>query len=161
MKKILLLVMVLGVAFASCKKDPTTDPDNTTNNNNNNTPTATFSLSAETVSGSGAASDNEIITKVTFTNNSTIEGGSDYVWRIANTNLPTGWQAAVCDNVQCWSPAKTDNTMSVNKDEAFDLKVHFYPDNIDGSGTVDILVYATSDSAGTVKTIVYSASTGK
>ncbi|MCH2045749.1 MAG: hypothetical protein MK212_16650 [Saprospiraceae bacterium] len=157
MKKILFLAMILGVAFASCKKDPVIDPEPEPEP----VVTATFSLSAETVSGSGSATDNEIITAVSFTNNSTIDGASEYVWEIDDTTLPTGWQASICDNVQCWSPDRTDNTISVNKDDSFDLKVHFYPNNIDGSGTVNVKVYATSDSAGTAKTIVYTASTGK
>lgn len=117
-----------------------------------------FSLSSTEATLTGASNDADISPKVTLTNDT--DEAVTLRWERID-NLPTGWEAATCDNVACHTPATTVRDMEVPaagaEGDSFDFKVSFYPNGETGTATAEVRIYDPVDSARTVQSVTFEA----
>lgn len=103
----------------------------------------------------GYADEADIVADVVISNNT--GQAINFKWvRTVNT-LPENWESLVCDNVTCWSPAKSSNFYELGAGENTIMNLHFKPYNTPGIGNVEVVVFAVEDSAATRTVITYQA----
>ena len=81
----------------------------------------------------------------------------NYTWRRVVNNIPTGWQSAICDPVQCYASFVNTESFTLAAGDSGILDGHFYVGGISGFGEMIVKIFETSDSAGTCETVVYQA----
>lgn len=116
---------------------------------------AQISFDKDSTFNEGASTDFEIVTKAQLTNSST-----DTAFRIIRYNYPNCdfRGSAFCDQLLCY-PETTDTAdVIIPKDQSFEMKVNFYPDNNEGCCQVKIYVLSLQD-GGNVDSCVFNAST--
>lgn len=79
------------------------------------------------------------------------------VWKRVGNKLAKGWNSSVCDKSACWDHKTTTKSFVLPVGKVEKLDVHFYPNNLIGSGQVEILVWVDDDSINTVTTLFYKA----
>lgn len=115
-----------------------------------------FSIEHDTMEISGPA-DVQDFTSHNFINN--ISGGDIVLrWQRIEHSLSSQWETLVCDNVVCWDSITSTKAIIIQAGKSSPLDVHFLPDNVIGSGLVEILVFDTADSANTVQSAIFKAS---
>lgn len=118
---------------------------------------AQLSLNKDTFIQTGFSDVYEIVANGTISNNSS--DSVDVVW-IRMENLPGNWGgSAVCDGKQCYLPnvSAAPVPFRIYANGQANLDVHFYPEDVPGSGEVILKAWVVGDSANTVITGVYKA----
>lgn len=72
---------------------------------------------------------------------------SMFTWKRITNDLPSAWQASVCDAITCWSPTVDRSSLIIVPGDSSILDPHFYLNNAAGSGHIQIAVWSGSDSA--------------
>jgi hypothetical protein len=103
----------------------------------------------------GAASDAELNAIVTVKNTSDEE--ITLYWVRQNVTVPTGWATAICDHNLCYPENVAEHDLILTAGQEIELKGVFYPNNVDGTGSYDLLIYDTVDRANTEATYSFSA----
>lgn len=67
-------------------------------------------------------------------------------WRINVIEITEGWQVAVCDVNQCYTPAVTEMTFNLGGGESGDMDVHVYPNGFEGAAIIEVDVFQSNDS---------------
>lgn len=77
-------------------------------------------------------------------------------WWVDKTNLPAGWQLAVCDAVQCHAPVVVSNTYTLfgNDTQAFYTQYNSF--DAVGTGSVILYHWEVADSANTVNACTWN-----
>lgn len=124
-------------------------------------PSALFSLSDTTKSGTGTdanpTTDPKLTSYVTNETSNTLE----LKWHRVNETATPGWDIYVCYGL-CYGPATITETHTLAANQANEpFEVHFTPNGNFGSGHTEILIFEPSDSAGTVRRIIYDYSVAK
>lgn len=148
LKSIGFFAIALSLFLTACEEEIEPTPE----------PAIQFSLSAMEATLTGRATDAEISPTVTFTNDS--DAPITLRWERTET-LPSGWEAATCDNVACHIPSVTVRDMEVpaagEEGSSFPLKVTFYPNTNRGTANANIRLYDPTDSARTVQVVSFEA----
>lgn len=81
--------------------------------------------------------------------------------RISNT-IATGWESAVCDNIQCHAATVDSSDFLLSKNDSFNFSFHFYPYDKAGVGSMEVYVYALDNASvntsGTYRTTIWKLS---
>lgn len=133
---------IIALTIASCGTDDTPAEPN-------------FSVTEINYTASGNASEPELIGKVSITNTSS--EAITLHWVRQNVVTPAGWATAVCDHIQCYPVEVDEKDLPLDAGATIELKMNFYPDGIDGTGTCDLVIYDTADRANTEVTHSFSA----
>lgn len=118
---------------------------------------AQFSLERLSYDVETYSEDFEIVLK-----NHVFNSGQDSIttaWlRVVNDYPAPKWTgSSVCDNINCAAPSVSGREMlPIAPGDSSLLDVHFLTNGYTGDGTVEILVWDVSDSAGSVQTISFS-----
>ncbi|MCW5909266.1 MAG: T9SS type A sorting domain-containing protein [Chitinophagales bacterium] len=84
-----------------------------------------------------------------------------FTWMMKGYTTPSpNWEVKLCDNNNCYDlllNAGPYESKSVGAGDTMDFKFQFSPHCINGTGTSDILVYITGDSAATAKLLHFKA----
>jgi len=112
-------------------------------------------VSPTPAAGNGLPSDLFIKVEsfVTNTTNNTL----NVRWERYNVQLPGGWDNAVCDKNGCYSPVVDTETFMIAPGAMEVMSIWFVPQNVSGTGSVELRIYDVADSTGTVVTNTYSA----
>ncbi|WP_020535988.1 T9SS type A sorting domain-containing protein [Lewinella cohaerens] len=100
-----------------------------------------------------AASDFEGIAHSTVTN--TADASRNFTWVRNVLEITDGWQTAVCDNVQCYFPTVGTENFVLDANTAGTMDIHAYPNGVDGSAVVEIVVTDSDDSSLTMSNLYY------
>lgn len=65
------------------------------------------------------------------------------------------WAVAVCDNVQCYSPPVGTEDFVLGANTGGTMDVHAYPNSVDGSAVVEIVVTDNDDASLTMSNLYY------
>ncbi len=84
----------------------------------------------------------------------------DCRWERINVNIPSGWQTAVCDKIRCHAAGIYTEEFTLDPGEVGNMSVWFSPNNIDGSGMVEVWVYDITDSLNVTVLNSYEAIAG-
>lgn len=76
-------------------------------------------------------------------------------WERVVIDIPTEWDAPICDNVLCWAPHISAKDFILAPNEEGDMKVSYRPNSTEGSAEVHILIYDPLDSMNTVQEHIY------
>jgi len=108
-----------------------------------------FIVSPSPVSVSGLPGDQFIdaSSKVINQTNETL----NLRWERIIIDIPTEWDAPICDNVLCWAPHIGAKDFTLAPNEEGDMKVSYRPNGTEGSSEVHILIYDPLDSLNTVQ----------
>ncbi len=140
-----MLLATTAAIFTAC--DETEEPE----------PVAAiqYSLSNDSASVDGRASSFELDAYLKFKNleNKTIS----IKWMRYDEVKPAAWEIATCDNVTCYAPIVTSQTITVNAMDSFDFKIVFRPGATAGTASAKVRFFDPADSARTVKVANYSA----
>lgn len=125
----------------------------------------TFSLNAQVLSGSPAVfiEQGNYLTEFEIVAHSFIKNNSDEAievkWERTKNEIPVGWNSLVCDPNNCWAPHifKNPDPLVIPANGEMLLDVHFQPFEIEGTGLVEICVWAVADSANVNIKMTYSA----
>jgi hypothetical protein len=140
----LALLAVVALTIASCSPD---EPDE---------PTAPkFTVTEINYTATANASEPELITKISIKNTSS--EAITLHWVRQNVVIPTGWATAVCDHIQCYPVEVDEKDLPLDAGATIELKMNFYPDGIDGTGTCDLVIYDKADQTNTTGTYSFSA----
>ncbi len=116
-----------------------------------------FSLSPNPeVTVEGLASDNLLKALSTVTN--TTNAPLTLRWVKYDENIPTGWDASVCDINTCYFPNITTADFTLPAGGSATMSVWFGVQGIDGMGDVKVAVFEPTDSMGTVQANHYFCS---
>lgn len=79
-------------------------------------------------------------------------------WKRTKNDLPEGWNSLICDPVNCWAPFIDSNPepLVIPANGAMLLDPHFQPNEIEGTGIVEICVWSIADSANVNVKMTYS-----
>lgn len=84
-----------------------------------------------------------------------------FTWMMKNYTTPSpNWEVKLCDNNNCYDlllNAGPYESKNVGAGDTMDFKFQFSPHCINGTGTADVLVYITGDSAATAKLLHFKA----
>lgn len=75
-----------------------------------------------------------------------VSGDTTFTWKRINNDLPTNWEAAICDNQTCWGTDVDRNVIFIREGDSSILDPHFYPSNTDGIGYNRVIVWRGNDS---------------
>lgn len=80
-------------------------------------------------------------------------------WMRVKNELPPNWKNRVCDPISCWKPSIFTNPQSliIPPNSSMLLDAHFQPNEIEGDGMVEILVWAVADSSNANIKMTYKA----
>lgn len=70
-----------------------------------------------------------------------------FTWIRIENDLETGWEASICDKINCWSPTLDSNSFILVPGDSSIMDPHFYPNNYEGCGNIKIMVWAGNDKA--------------
>lgn len=98
----------------------------------------------------------ELVAHSWVKNNDTVD--MEISWRRIENNLQTGWTAAICDYITCYSSDVDSGTFDLGAGDSAILDLHFYPDSTAGSGEAVLMVWE-GDNEGDADTITYNAQT--
>jgi hypothetical protein len=83
-------------------------------------------------------------------------------WVRKSNVLATGWESAVCDNIQCHAATVDSSDFLLSKNDSFSFSFHFYPYDKAGQGNMEVYVYAllnpSVNTSGTYKTTIWKLS---
>ncbi|MFK7947325.1 MAG: hypothetical protein AB8G11_07045 [Saprospiraceae bacterium] len=114
-----------------------------------------FTISDIVTDASGSANDNEIVTTFKVTNNT--GEALTLRWVRDNVSFPTGWESAICDHLLCYDRELSENNLELDANATVEIKFNFYPESVDGTGTVDLEVYDPVNRTESTETISFSA----
>lgn len=83
-----------------------------------------------------------------------------FTWGLKDYAAPSGWELKLCDNNNCYDLLIGNNkheSLLVNAGDTMDMKFQFSPHLIAGSGSVNVVIYVTDDSAATAIVLNYGA----
>jgi len=104
-----------------------------------------FELTPILAYGQGSADDDD------FTAHSMIKNLSDQTiviaWQRITNDIPQDWQSYVCSNVTCAPPDISMGTFSLIANDSTNLDCHFVPNEIAGTGTVEIRFFLIPDTS--------------
>ncbi len=80
-------------------------------------------------------------------------------WRRVTSELPPTWKNRVCDPISCWESSISTNpqTLVIPPNSSMLLDAHFQPNEVEGNGMVEIVVWAVADSSNTNIKMTYKA----
>ncbi|MGB1242737.1 MAG: T9SS type A sorting domain-containing protein [Chitinophagales bacterium] len=80
-------------------------------------------------------------------------------WQRTRNDIPEGWNNLICDPVNCWAPFVSGNPqpLVIPANGTMLLNSYFQPNEIEGSGIVEICVWAIADSANVNVKMTYRA----
>jgi hypothetical protein len=136
-----LCLAVFSLSMPSCGDDEPLAPS--------------FSTTEVTMSPLGTAADAELIGKIKVKNETASE--ITLKWVRQNVNVPTGWETAVCDHVQCYDKAMGERPLVIAANSEIELKLNFYPNGTAGTGTGELKLYDPANQTGTEKVFSFSA----
>lgn len=105
----------------------------------------------------------DYLTEFEIIAHSTIHNNSDeriaVQWERIDNNLPEEWFSLVCDPVSCWSPtvSKNPQPLEIAAGGSMLLDLHFRSNEVEGTGTAVVHVWAVADSANVNITMTYTA----
>lgn len=114
-----------------------------------------LSFSFDSVHVTGSSVDYELVANTNIENLTASD--QQVVWRRIINNLPAGWTSSVCDKNACWGYNTDTKAFLLPAYRGEKLDVHFYPNNIPGQATVELIAYVQNDSANTLVRAVYKA----
>lgn len=76
-------------------------------------------------------------------------------WERIVIDMPSEWDAPICDNVLCWAPHISAKDFTLAPNEAGDMKVSYRPNDAEGNGEIHMLIYDPLDSLNTVQEHIY------
>lgn len=81
------------------------------------------------------------------------------IWTRVTNTITDGWYTAICDTYNCYSPTldQAETPFSLDAGEDGSVHVNFYPNDLSGSGYVEVKYYSETDSANYNAFGVYSA----
>lgn len=78
-----------------------------------------------------------------------VTNGFDYPlqleWELTVIEMSEGWQAAVCDINNCYTPAVTVMGFQLAAGQEGTMDVHVYPNGLEGSAIIQVEVYQAND----------------
>ncbi len=83
-----------------------------------------------------------------------------FSWLLKNYVAPASWELKLCDNNNCYDllfGSETHVSLTVNAGDTMDMKFQYSPHCLNGSGTANITIYVTGDSAATSTVLNYKA----
>jgi hypothetical protein len=140
----LALFAMVALTIASCSTDPGTTPTG-----------PNFSITEINYTVSGSVTEPELVGKISITNTSS--EAITLHWIRQNVATPTGWATAVCDHIQCYPVGIAEKDLPIDAGATIELKMNFYPDGNDGTGSCDLVIYDTADRTNTEATHSFSA----
>lgn len=127
-------------------------------------PSALYSLSSTSQTGSGSNASPTTDPKLHIDVSNETNSSLTLKWYRVNETATPGWDIYVCYGL-CYGPATMTQvhtlTAKGTADETAPFEVHFTPNGNFGSGHTEILLFEPSDSAGTVRTMVFDYSVAK
>lgn len=90
----------------------------------------------------GYSNDFDIAIYANFKNNSNQDS---FRWVRTRNALPTGWESAICDNIQCHDVIVDSSDFTLASNDSFNVSFHFYPYGKNGMGELDITIFSLSD----------------
>jgi hypothetical protein len=137
----LALLAVVALTVASCGPDEPAEPNFTVTEIN------------YTVSGNVSESELNAIVYVENTSSETIT----LYWNRQNIVVPSGWETAVCDHNLCYPSNVIEHDLVLTAGQKIELKMVFYPNNVDGTGSCDLKIYDTADQTNTEAVYSFTA----
>jgi hypothetical protein len=138
----LAVFAIIALTIASCSTDPEPTGPN-------------FSVTEINYTVTANASEPELIGKVSITNTSS--EAITLHWVRQNVVTPSGWATAVCDHIQCYPLEVDEKDLPIDAGATIELKMNFYPDGIDGTGSCDLVIYDIADQENTKATYSFTA----
>jgi hypothetical protein len=83
---------------------------------------------------------------ITLTNTSNPKIDLEMKWERIENNLPSEWEASICDPEGCKTPLVDASVFTLPKEgDNHYINIHFYPYNTEGEGITKVKVYETAD----------------
>lgn len=133
---------IIALSITSCDTD-------------SNASEPSFTVTEINYSATGNASDSDILAKVYVENTS--EADITLHWVRQNVSVPAGWETAICDHNLCYPTATNEKDLVLTAGQKIELKFTFYPNDTEGTGTSDLVIYDTADQDATTATYSFSA----
>lgn len=117
------------------------------------------------VQGSGNLMEYDIVVEAYIHNNT--NKNMEVKWKRIKNKLPNTWKNRICDPISCWESAIATNPQKIviPAQGSILLDAHFQPNEVEGDGLVELVVWSVADSANvnikmTYKANAYIASNG-
>jgi outer membrane lipoprotein-sorting protein len=78
-----------------------------------------------------------------------------YRWVRTNLSISDGWESAVCDKNLCWFPNVDTKEVTFEAGEENTMDVHIYPNGVEGSAIVQIVITDVADTTINVTNLYY------
>ena len=102
-----------------------------------------FSAAQETLVINGDASMSDFYDQIDLANETGLFLKLD--WERVKNDLPTGWETSICDKSTCYPPSKNSEELIFGAWGNNYINIHFYPNNVDGTGYADVLISNPAD----------------
>ncbi len=97
--------------------------------------------------------DSDVAAHSTMTNDASEE--RVYSWERTNLSITDGWESAVCDKNQCWFSSVDTKEVTMAAGEEGTMDVHVYPNGVEGSAVVQIVITDIADTTIHVTNLYY------
>ncbi len=87
----------------------------------------------------GYSNDFDVAIYANFKNSSDEDS---FRWVRTRNTLPSGWESAICDNIQCHDVIVDSSDFTLASGDSFDVSFHFYPYSKSGMGELDITIFS-------------------
>jgi hypothetical protein len=78
-----------------------------------------------------------------------------YRWVRTNLSISDGWESAVCDKNLCWFSSVDTKDVTLAAEEEATMDVHIYPNGVEGSAIVQIVITDLADTTINVTNLYY------
>jgi len=80
-------------------------------------------------------------------------------WKRTKNKIPSDWNNRICDPVSCWEASTSSNPQSISipANSSMILDAHFQPNELEGNGLVEVVVWSVADSANVNIKMTYKA----
>lgn len=99
------------------------------------------------------AQDADVAAYSTMTNDATET--RTYRWVRTNLTISDGWESAVCDKNLCWFSSVDTKEVTFEAGEENTMDVHVYPNGVEGSAIVQIVITDVADTTINVTNLYY------
>jgi hypothetical protein len=87
----------------------------------------------------------DVAAYATFTNEA--ESEKTFTWTLQEVEVTEGWETALCDVNLCYLPTVSSETFTLGAGESGAMDVHVYPNNIEGSAIIEVLIVEDADTS--------------
>jgi hypothetical protein len=118
----------------------------------------TITLSSKTVNVQGPNADEKSAVSA-ITNNSTDSTDNVFSWHVISFNKQMGWDIDFCDPYECFSKINSSSTeeFTLNKGASGIMKGDFYFNNVNGNGSVTVVIKSKKNPTTNADTLTLNA----